>query len=132
MEITIVTAKIAKELDFDWPCEVAYNTKAFTNRYANKEKGQYVLGGYRNKHPILVSLPLQSKLASWIRTKHKLYIEVYPVQRNKLSGSMTLFNWKMKKLNIKNRMQTRISGDSHVTYELALEEALEMTLKYIK
>ena len=126
------TAELAKELEFNQPCETAYNTKAFSNRYANKVEGEFELGGYCNNNPILLSLPNQSQLQKWLRDEHNLHIEIYVTHVNKLTCKLTQYNWKLKKLNVKNKMQTRKSGYCHNSYEEALEEALLFTLKYMK
>jgi hypothetical protein len=115
--ITFETAKLAKEKGFDWSV-VRYwfppdiNDKCYWEWNSPKDY---------NKLKEAVSIPTQSLLQKWLREVHKIHITIHPYA----VGDLYFAEW------VKTEgMEYEESG--FISYELALEFALQESLKLIK
>jgi|AntDeeMinimDraft_6_1070357.scaffolds.fasta_scaffold00887_6 hypothetical protein len=152
--ITLETAKIAKDKGFtitlentdeDWKSNY-YEPNDMRYHYHRDYKGYTLLSDYYadtnqnfqqygdNKHPH-IDAPTQALLQKWLREKHGLHIQIYPMERWLPSGILLeiYFEVSLKILsniggleNIKSNMMT------FKAYEEALEKGLQEALKLIK
>jgi len=70
--IDFETAKDLKKLGFDWKCKQYY----FSGAYFYDEPA--ILSSYQNKKDFYFA-PTQAEVAKWLRDKHSLMIDVYPL-----------------------------------------------------
>ena len=120
--VTFETAKLAKEKGFNWLCN-NYNDKRDGDYFCNETTSLF----YKNYNEIAtaVSLPSQSLLQRWLREVYKIYCDPFHTfaPDGYLRFGYMLFN---------NSIQDMSHHNCYPTYEEALEEGLQESLKLIK
>ena len=143
--ITFETARLAKELGFDWECNIAW---LLSDRWGNLE-GKNVRTGdiikvdmstrnfcntlnnniYKNVKPKgckeICAAPTQSVLQKWLRDKYNVHIEIIPDEEDPKNL------WWSVVYHLDN-MQEPTSNGPFETFEIALEKGLQEALKLIK
>ena len=121
--VTLETAKLAKEKEFNWICEYYYeilHNPITIQRLNNSNKEGF-------KQP---SAPTQSILQKWLREEHKIHINITEWEFEK---------WYFEIIDGRNspvkRVRTRIEDGiewEFNSYEKALEVGLQEALKLIE
>lgn len=125
--ISFETAKLAKELGFNYLCR---------NHYISEEDIRMsYLELNHNKSNSIISRPTQSLLQKWLREVHKLHIEVELTDN---SGGFW-FTWSIVNSNKRescsetfDQATTTYDYVQHGTYEEALESGLLNGLRWVK
>lgn len=137
--INLETAKLAKELGFNWKIRTTYN--AMKGAYEEIEDNKFELYDF-NLPPedhnaeklamlwsfeVRYSAPTQSLLQKWLRDIHKLSVEVTWYGYNKAEGY-----WFCTFIRMNTNLNFFMESITNSTYESTLEEGLLQTLKYLK
>ncbi len=133
--ITFETAKLAKEKGFNSPCPYYYcigyksiDSNPILKQHRNPMEDMKFLQPLKigKGQPHLASAPTQSLLQKWLRENHEIII------LPQFEGNEEVWRFKIYKVNkSNNQFHSRNSKDNFSTYEGALEEGLQKSLKLI-
>lgn len=128
--VSFETAKLAKELGFNWKVRTYYGHAC--NPHIAYDKEDYSIPVDFNNddnYKDLISAPTQSLLNKWIRDVHKHYIEI---------NVSSIVPYDYGKYFVRNIFDINTRSDNlllcikHGTYEKALEYGLHCALNLIK
>lgn len=144
--INFETAKLAKEKGFDWDTEKSYIERlsyTFEDRRKHEDISMEYIPprvlltkfGDKTHNKIVAPAPTQSLLQKWLREKHELHIalqrifecNVEPVQ---FQGYVVYIGGKAFETDYP--INKELVGNYFSTYEEALEDGLQETLKLIE
>ena len=134
--ISFETAKLAKEKGFDIYVNQIFKIAKKDNAFWNIKKGDIQEHGVlklKNQNIIedlfweIYARPTQSLLQKWLREKHNLHIVIKPHY-----NSVQKRRWYSYAVIELIKTGHVIQKNGCLTYEDALEEALQEALKYIK
>ena len=80
------TAKLAKEVGFDWPCDQVYylkdkkkirlHTLSYYDELHRNNEEELIVSLSRGNQEVICSAPYQSYLQKWLREKYDIHVEV--------------------------------------------------------
>lgn len=127
--VSFETAKLAKELGFNWKVRTYYGHACNPHIAYDKEDYSIPVDFNSNDYKGLISAPTQSLLNKWIRDVHKHYIDI---------RICSIHSHNYGKYSVCNVFDISTGSDNlllcitHKTYEKALEHGLYCALNLIK